>query len=249
MARQPLSTISWKLDLLIRLMDTTTGAPIDERGIRFSRSDGNAEIIARGGGNFVYINTGRENFALTVCALGYEEITTQIRYEELEEKIPTIEVFLIPSENSFRGVNLLSLTGNLPDLKALQAVNLSLPCCNINSFDARRCTIRLFPTHKIVLDDIYYGLIHSEKNDFEPIAILGEVSDLDFKLRSPLQEEFSANSPIARLIYGKVTPKGDYILRVRDNGEIQKYLVRYVVGEEVRFKTIDFRDPKETGLE
>ena len=43
-----------------------------------------------------------------------------------------------------------------------------------------------------------------------------------------------------RIIFGRVSEDGEYVLKVRDSGGNLTYLVRYEVGDEVRFQEIDF---------
>ena len=70
-----------KLDLLVRLVDTTTGATVDERNVLFMRDERKVRPEERGNGNYVFINTGREDFLMRIKVAGFEEYVTHIRYE------------------------------------------------------------------------------------------------------------------------------------------------------------------------
>ena len=60
------SVFGSRLDLLVRLYDTTTGAPVDERNVLFTRNEEPVIPAPRGEGMYVFINTGREDFLIGV---------------------------------------------------------------------------------------------------------------------------------------------------------------------------------------
>ena len=94
------------------------------------------------------------------------------------------------------------------------------------------------------MDGIHYGLIHPDRQDFEPFAVQKEISGDAVKIDHPLKEPFSVNAPISRIIFGSVTQEGDYCIRVRDDREQLLHLIRYVVEDEVKFRMVDFRHPE-----
>ena len=220
--------IRYRLDLLIRLVDTTTGAEVEERHVRFYKDGRPMEPVPRGSGSYAFLNCGREDCELQVEAYGYEICRVPIWYETLDSQLPVKEVFLIPSENTGKGAPVITFQGVLPGLEELQAVSIGTAWCNISAFDERKCIMTLFKTHRSPMNDVFYGLIHMDRQDFEPFVVEKELSDQTVKIRSPLQEPFSVNAPIARLIFGSVTQEGEYCLRVRDDSAHLKLLVRYV---------------------
>lgn len=234
------SVIRFRLDLLIRLIDTTTGESVEERNVRFFRDGKAVRPVARGGGNYVFMDCGRADFYLEACVYGYEPFRMQVRYEALDERLPVIEAFLIPSENAPGSFPVLGLSGSLPGIASIQAVNLNAVCCCISEFDERKRIMKLFGMYRAGLDGIYYGLIHPERQDYEPFTVQKEITRDAVKLERPLREPFSVNAPIARIIFGSVTPQGDYCIRVRNDREKLVHLVRYVVEGEPKFKMVDF---------
>ena len=60
------SVISFQLDLLVRLIDTTTGAELEEQNVRFYRDEKQVRPVPRGSGNYVFMNCGREDGTLEV---------------------------------------------------------------------------------------------------------------------------------------------------------------------------------------
>jgi hypothetical protein len=67
------------------------------------------------------------------------------------------------------------------------------------------------------------------------------VSLQSVRLAKPVEEEQIANLPVMRVIFGSVSEDGEYLIRVRDSGEGLRYMLRYEVGDEVRFMETDFK--------
>ena len=234
------SVIHHRLDLVIRLIDTTNGYEVEEGDVRFWKNKEVVRPISRGSGNYIFLNGEREDCELEIKVYGYDKSAVSIRYEELDKLIPTKEVYLIPSENTQRGQPVITFSGTLPGLESIQAVSLRSTGLSINSFDERRRVMTLFKAYRMNLDDIHYGLIHMDSKSFEPFVVLEELSEVSVKVKEPLQESFSTNSPIGRIIFGYVGKEGNYCIRVRDDSDYLQYAVRYVVDGGVRFKELDF---------
>ena len=66
------SVFGAKLDLLVRLFDTTTGAQVTERNVVFKRDGIPVRPELRDPGTYVFINTGREDFLMRTEVYGYE---------------------------------------------------------------------------------------------------------------------------------------------------------------------------------
>ncbi len=243
------SIIKCRLDLLVRLIDTTNGIEVEERNVRFFKDGHAVHPVPRGSGNHVFINSGRENFQLEVFAQGYEPSKIDIDYETLDSQMPLTEVFLIPSENTTKGQPVITLKGSLPGLQTIEAVNISSRYCAVGGFDERKRIMQLLKSNKASLDDRYYGLIHMRDKTFEPFIVEKVIANDSVKLSQPLKEQFSVNSPIARIIFGRVTPEGDYCIRVRDDSERLEYIIRYVTKDNEKFAVVDFHQLEGVSLE
>lgn len=241
--------IHHRLDLLIRLLDTTTGYEVRERDVHFYEDEKELFPLYRGDGIYAFVNFERINRKFRVRAYGYEEIKVSICYENMDSAIPTQEIFLIPSEDISKGEPVISFTGKLSGISHLEAVSLEPSHCSINSFDERKRIMKLFKTRQSNMENRYYGLIHMEEQTYERFEVEKELVDSGLKIKEPLVESFSVNSPIARIIFGMVKEDGSYCIRVRDNRDYLIYLLRYVVGGEVKFRILDFRKPEKTILE
>jgi len=241
------SVFGSRLDLLVRLTDTTTGATVDERNVLFMRDEREVRPESRGEGTYIFINTGREDFLMRVRVKGFDEYETCIRYEELDEKVPVCNVFLIPSENTSKGEKLLGLSGNLPFLESLEAVNLQRIVCNANEYDKKTKALRVFSDKggRVYLYDTYYGLMDESRESYEKIEVVKNETPQSVILKDPLEKELASNNPVMRVVFGSVRDNGDYVLRVRDDAKDILYLVRYKVNGEVKFQTVDFREGAE----
>ncbi|MCR5053536.1 MAG: hypothetical protein K6A69_01670 [Lachnospiraceae bacterium] len=233
--------IRCRLDLLLRLVDTTTGMATEENDARFYLDGKLVEVHYKGGGNYILMNSGRENGLMQIEVYGFEPYSIKVDYEALDPILPAIDVFLIPSENTPKGESLITLEGRLSGLSAVETIHPGRPVTSIREFDAKKCTMTVFqPNRRVNMTDTYYGLLNVEKNTFEDLIVGDEVADKKVKLRKPIEEEFSPNAPIFRILYGRVNEDGTYLLRVRDDGKNLNYLVKYIVNGEARYKQIDF---------
>ena len=235
------STIHHRLDLVLQLVDTTTGSSVEEQDVRFFTEGRQCWPIPRGGGNFVFINTGRSDSTLTLKVFGYEDAVVNVQYEKLDQVVPLLQVFLIPSEKLAKGERLCSLTGTLQGLEEIEAVSLAQSNICFNEYNERKGLVKLFLAKgRLSMEHVHYGLISIDRTHYEHFAVAEEIPPDLIKLREPLTETFPVNSPISRVIFGNVSPDGSYLLRVRDNAEQLIYLVRYRVNGEIRFQTVDF---------
>ncbi len=232
-----------RLDLLIRLQDTTTGLSVDERAITFTMDGEQFRPTARGFGNYILINHGRENGLMQIDVLGFEPFKVYVDYEALDERLPTVDAFLIPSENDNSGPKMLSLSGTLKGLSSLECIHPGRPLSGIREFDPKKRIMTIYaPNRRMNMVHSFYGLYHSEEDTYESIEIVEQLENHKVLLRNPLQDEFTVNSPICRRIFGQVDDDGRFLLRVRDDGKRQTYLVKYVVDGEVRYKSVNFHE-------
>ncbi|MBR1629775.1 MAG: hypothetical protein IJ679_11015 [Lachnospiraceae bacterium] len=236
------NVIHSRLDLLIRLQDTTTGMSESERNAKFFYNGEQIRPIYRSGGNYILVNHGRVNGLMRAEVYGFEPLEVEVDYEKLDENMPAVDLFLIPSENEFaREKDLLTLSGRLEGLSFVEAINLSRPLSSTREYDPKRKILTIYmPNRRMNMVHTWYGIVRQGKAEFEKIRILRELSNRKVLLDEPLSQEFVPNAPICRIIFGIVYPDGRYLLRVQNDGRNLKHLVRYQVGDEVRCKLVDF---------
>lgn len=235
-----------RLDLVVRLIDTTTGATVEEANTQFYRDGVQVRPSYRGDGTWVFVNTGREDFLMRVQVFGYDPAEKKVVYADPEERLPVCDMFLMPSENSRKGASVLSVSGSLPSLEALDAVNLSRTVCGLHEYTEKKgvASISLFPAYPgvpVELEDIYYGLLSADGKSYERFEVLKQEGPQSVVLRAPLTGEHAANQRICRMIFGHVDAKeGRFSLKVRDDGKDLVHLVRFVADGSTYFRKLDF---------
>lgn len=234
------ATIHHRLDLALRLIDTVTGRVIPERDVRFLSYPPDKKAIPKGGGLYLFLNTGREDFDLEVLVYGYEPKTIRITYPLKEEWMPIREVYLLPIDNPVTE-HVLTLRGNLSGIEEIEAVSLTDMSCCIKEFDARKRIITILNQRNKRFHHIHYGLLNRECTAYEHFELEKEISLQSIKCKKKLEQPFFINQPIVRVVFGQTNEQGDYILKVQ-NEEQPQYLVRFVVNGETFYQRVDFRE-------
>ncbi len=238
-----------RLDLLISLVDTTTGLAVEERNVRFTFNGKEVRPAPRGYGNYIFINSGRDNGLMLVEVFGYEPCRLRVDHEVLDQVLPAIDAFLIPSEKLRTGESLLTFSGRLIGLKEMQAINIQKPVCSIREYDQRRRVMTVFaPNRRMDMVHRYYGLANIRDGTFECFEVEKELPDKRLRTKAILEKEFVLNSPICRILYGAVEEDGSFLFRVRNSASSVVYLMRYVVGDTEKFQYIDFNNIQEVRL-
>jgi hypothetical protein len=220
---------------------------IGERNIHFFKDGVEIRPTYRGDGNYILLNTGRDNCLMQIQVFGFEPYEAVVDYSILEERLPVLDAFLIPSEYMRVGQDLLSVTGRMEGLKSIEAVHLARPLSGLREFNPKRCEMTIYmPNRRMNMVHSYYGLVNTAEQTFEEFVVLEELDDKKIRIKSPLQSEFPQNAPICRLIFGQVKPDGSYLIRVRNSGKNLKHLVRFNTEDGPQFSIIDFANPDGT---
>ncbi len=236
--------ITNRLDLLIRLVDTTTGMSVTEMNIHFFLNGKEIRPAPRGDGNYILINQGRENGLMQIRVHGYEPFDARIEYEQMDERLPVLDAFLIPSEAMRRGQDILTLSGHLKGLMSIEAIHLARPLSGLREFDKKKCVMSIYmPNRRMNMVHTYYGLVNAAEGTFEKFIVLDEIGDKKLRIKEPLRGEFPQNAPICRIIFGKVEEDGTYLLRVRNTGRNLKHMVRFVMEDRIGYSIVDFENP------
>lgn len=231
--------IHYKLDLIVRLVDTTTGRKVVQRQVTFKVENQVVPFLRRDEGLYVLLNHGRNDMELEVAAVGYLPIKLQIRYEELSKNFPEVEAPLIPEMSTNGFVDMLTLEGECPGLTSIEAVSLKKFCGTVDSYQDRKQTLRLYYTRP--LEENSYAVIHEQQQEFEEFHIQKRLDKLSVKLAAPLLTACRPEEKIARIVRGRVDSEGRYLLRILEEGNGTDYLVRYIVNGKTSFKQISTR--------
>lgn len=236
----PHAIVRHRLDLVLRLIDSTTGYEIPERRVQLiMRPDKHVKPIVRDNGTYLFIGIGRTDFEMDIHVYGYESKTEKVMFEDLDETMPIKEVYLLPQAISTREDNLLTLRGTLSGIEEIKAISLSNVVCNFKEYDKRKNILKIFNQHNVKMKDVHYGILNMEHEQFEHFVIKKVLSTQELELKQSLENDYTMNQPIARIIFGQVNAGGEYILTV-NAGQSAWYLVRYVVEGIVQYRKIDF---------
>lgn len=240
--------VSFKLDLVVSLLDTTTGLPITEKEVIFRKNGQDVLLMDRGEGLYVQMNQERTNEDMEIMVKGYLTVTIPIRYEELSTQYPLIEVPMIPDSKKYGYDDLGTLSGTIPGITDIAAISMTRVDAMLGAYLARKNSLRLFETRR--LDEMTYAVFHQEDMEFEEFRIV-KITEKGFvvHLQAPLERPCKPEEGIARIVRGMVDANGRYLLRVRKDGKGTKYLIRYTVDGITKFQQVEFGEDTERRLE
>lgn len=219
--------IYYKLNLIVRLVDTTTGKKIKERQVIFKADNQILALKRKDEGVYILLNYAGNDMILDISAIGYLPMQTKICFEELSARLPEVEVPLIPETGRNQFIDYLTLEGKKPGITSVAAVSFRNPHGALISYQPRRQSLKLY--YAKTFEEQSYAVIHEETQEFEEFRVEKKLNKLEIKLASPLVAKCEPKEKIGRIVRGKVDPDGHYLLRVLEDGSGTEYLIRYVV--------------------
>ncbi len=240
------ASISYALDLILRLIDTTTGYPVTEYQVVFYHDGVPVTYVRKADGVYVGMNRGRQNRTLRVKVKGYLEETIEIDFAKLSSKYPEVFVNLIPEIPTYGYLDILELKGNLPGIESIAAASLTETYASAQSYQEKKQQLKIFDSKR--LTEGAYALLHQDPESFEEFHIFPVNNKQILRLQEPLQTAVKPEEKVTRIIRGRTTGSGDYTLRVRGDRRQTEYLVRFVVEGQTTFKRIVFDDPEHRRL-
>lgn len=231
-----------RLELVLRLIDTTSGRNISSAGASVFIDGVPVPFGRKEGGLLVFQNLGKRRFRIRTAPLGWEPLETEVDLDTLPKGLPLLELHLIPRADQAGAAEFLSLEGRLPGIESLAAVRAGENACLIREFDARRRTVKIFNPHHLELDRIHYGLTDPDQGRWEPFRVVAMPDEQTLKTDRVLEMPFKNYFPVSPAVQGRTDGDGNYCLRLRDEGAAARWIVRWSVDGEVRFRTVDFRE-------
>lgn len=228
--------IHYKLDLIVRLVDTTTGESIRQKQVIFKSEDQLIPFLRRDEGLYVLLNRGRNDMNLRIQVTGFLPAVVKVRYADLSENFPEVEAAMIPEISTSGFVDMLTLEGHCPGMESIAAVSLKKAYGAVDSYQEKKQTLRLYYTKP--LEEMSYAVIHDQQQEFEEFQIKKRLDKLSVKLTEPLKTACRSEEKIVRIVRGMVDESGKYLLRMQDEGNGTEYLIRYVVNGKAAFKKI-----------
>lgn len=230
-----------RLDLVLRLIDTTSGRNVSSAGACVAVDGVPVPFGRKEGGMLIFQNLGKRHFHLRTAPLGWEPMETEVDLDALPKGLPLLELHLIPQRNQAGAAEFLCLEGRLPGIESLSAVRAGENACLIREFDARRRTMKIFNPHHLDLNRVHYGLTDPDRGVWEPFRVTGMPDEQTLKTDRVLEMAFKNYFPVSPAVQGRADASGEYCLRLRDDGAEARWIVRWSVGGEARFRTVDFR--------
>ncbi|NLV85912.1 MAG: hypothetical protein GX025_01640 [Clostridiales bacterium] len=244
----PVSVITHRLELVLRLTDTTTGRPVAATDVSLFKDNAILHPMEKERGTLIFSGLGKESFILELRSRLYEPIKIPIVFPLPDPKLPLLEIHLIPSKDSISPVPCLSLEGLLPEISELNAIRLNDSSCLMREFDPRKKLALIFNPHKLELSRTHYALLDPEALRYERFSIVKKIDNNSIKLDRNLETEIKSNLPICPVVFGHTEKDGSYHLRVRDDSTNADWLISYKIGDEAFFEKLDLRQTAEIPL-
>lgn len=237
------------LDLAISLIDTTTGRHVGETDTEFIFDDVlRPKPVFRGSGTFILMGYGKENFHMQIKLKGYESVEIDVDYEKLDERLPLLNVFLIPAISPLLNDNVCLLEGNVPGISEISLVRMADVRAHTDTYNAKKKLLTVFERgNRLNMEGSPFGIISPTKESFEMFEISDQKAENQVELKEPLMGEFIRNASIARGIHGRVDADGNFRIAIRKDGADLRCILRYVVNGETKFMKVDFNKLDELG--
>ena len=228
------------LDMVLQLRDTTTGKSVLEHNVVF-REDGNIVFFAnKGGGVYVIMDTPRTNTRYEIEVYGYETQTVSVEYGESKKSYRIIEVPLIPKEGINPAIEYVTIRGRMDGIESLEAVPLNAKSCFLQEYNPKKQQVIYYGNMELAEQE--YALLNRGKQEYQCFQIKKVITKTGVMIRQPLIQPCAVNDPIVRIVRGQIGEAGDYLLRLRIESDSDTYLVRYVVGGQTYYQTVNSQE-------
>lgn len=234
------SVIRYRLSLLVCLIDTTSGMPVQEQEITLFYNGCQIRFLYKGNGMCALINTGEEPFLLLARVKGFEDREVWVEEEALKKNPPIWKLHLVPGSNYPGFVRFYSIRGCLKGITRLEGVSCENSIFRISRMEDDNI-MTIFNPHDKRMDHTFYGLVHQKEGIFEPFTVISHITADMVKIKQPLKGSFEINEPIALVVFGITKEDGSYLFRIRAGGGSQSCLLRYVAEGQEYFSSIDFK--------
>lgn len=244
------SIFTTKIDLALKLVDTTSGRAIGESNISFQIPEvQKLTYIYKGDGTYVFMNLNKEKLPMRVNVAGYESVELNIEYEKLDPRMPMKIVFLIPSENKFERDGFLTLKGTLQGLREISLVMAGERIATSDSYNVKKNIMAVFEKgYRLNTEGSPYGLINQAGKSYDTFVVKEQLTTNSVVLGEPLKTEFIRNAAIGRVIFGSVSDTGEYLLRIRNNSSDPVAIIGIKTDEGDFFKEVNMSEAVAEGI-
>lgn len=242
------AVISYRATVVMQLINTCTGRPIEGPKVSLSQDDKPVPISIKPGGFCIVLNGSDKAVESELVVAGFVPMTLQIEPTKRWDR-PMI-VHMIP-EILERGLQThFTLQGTLPGITELSGLYLANYILRFKGYQSKTKKMAVFNRHNKPLSRIHHGLLNMAESSFIPFSAYPLKSVEEFLIEDFVDTELPAvNAPIAPLIYGITYPDGRYLFRVLDDSSNPHYLLRFVVDGTPCYQRVDFHSQEKIVLE
>ena len=181
---------------------------------------------------------------MQIDVYGYDTKVIPVIKEELDQKLPMLDVFLMPSEKNRAYGEVLEVYGTLSDLSYIEAINLNRPIALFHSSQTKKevhkiSLLSMTPGGGVSLDSLEFALLSETGSFYDTFKVLEQDSTTTVRISKALRNEHKLNDRIFRILYGDVKPEGNFVLKVRDDASSLPHLLHFVAGGKEYFREID----------
>lgn len=237
---------SYKIDLIVHLVDTTTGFPVSKKNAKFFRDGRMITFLEKAEGFHILTNYGREDMEIEAEVSGYMPAKVKVSYDKLNQTFPEVEMPLVPILKPYGYFGFITLEGMLPGIESIDAIALKNECAKVAGYIEKKQVLKLFVAK--YMEEQAYAVVHEEQMEFEEFWISKKIDRITLKLREPLNMACGPEQTVTRIIRGIADESGKYLLRIQENS-LTDYIIRYVVKGKTKYKRIDISNPEDRRLE
>jgi hypothetical protein len=232
-------TITHSIDLAVTTLDSATGRTADGL-LRLSKNGEELKYRRTPDDMILLIDISREDFDLEVSVSGYEPEIVPVIYAELDERIPAIEISLIPQDTF--GEAYLTIDGSMKDLISVDAVRIGPPSFTAQSIDEKKSllTVHSLYNQNQVLPNSSYGIIAKDETRFEAIGIVKITPEGAYKL-TKIPETQVSGLHLAYRVSGRVRD-GTCLLRLPNDDSNARWILRAVTEAGESYRTFVIGD-------
>ena len=227
-----------RLDLVIYLVDTVTGAFITTRQVEFYRGGEMLPAVCKESGIYAFLNLEEGDFTLTVKVEGYRERQVKVVREALSRTAPILWISMVPGDDYPQKMLIHTIAGTMKGIEDICAVACGGWQMRIREIEKKTNTVKLFNPHGCLLYPVRYGIINQEEKTFEMVTVKEQISGEEIRISGSDIANRDNNYPFGRIVDGYVKD-GRYILCLRR--DVESYLVRWTVRSHVSYREWNMR--------
>ena len=125
-------------------------------------------------------------------------------------------------------------------IESLEAVPLNAKSCFLQEYNPKKQQVIYYGNMELAEQE--YALLNRGKQEYQCFQIKKVITKTGVMIRQPLNQPCAVNDPIVRIVRGQIGEAGDYLLRLRIESDSDTYLVRYVVGGQTYYQTVNSQE-------